>query len=65
VTSHISLQIRVGKKKAIPLTPILGRLALVVDMALLKGDIWPIASNETKEGRHISRRVKIDLYAGM
>jgi hypothetical protein len=33
VTGHISLQVTVGKKEAIPLTPLLGRLALFVDIA--------------------------------
>ena len=37
MTDHISLQVTVGKKEAIPLTPLLGRLALFVDIALL---IW-------------------------
>ena len=34
---HFSLQVRVGKKEAIPLTPLLGGLALVVNLALLNG----------------------------
>lgn len=50
---------------ATPLTPFLGRLALTVDTALLKGDIRPIASNETEGGRHMKRRVEIDLYMGI
>jgi hypothetical protein len=64
MTGHISLQIRVGKKASIPLTPLLGRLALVVDKALLNGNIRPIASNETEEGRHMKRRVEMNLCAG-
>ena len=62
---HFSLQVRVGKKEAIPLTPLPGRLALVADMGLLNGDIRPIASNEPEEGRHMICRVEIDLYAGI
>lgn len=62
---HISSQVRIGKKEAIPLTPFPGRLALAVDIALLNEDIRPIASNETEEGRHKKRRVEIDLYVGM
>ena len=61
---HFSLQVRVGKKAAIPLTPLPGRLALVADMGLMNGDLRPIASNETEEGRHMSRRVEIGLHAG-
>ena len=52
VIDHFSLQVRVGKKEAIPLTPLLGGLALVVNLALLNGDIRPIASNETEEEWH-------------
>jgi hypothetical protein len=37
VIDHFSLQVRVGTKKAIPLTPLLWKLALVVDMALQMG----------------------------
>lgn len=63
VTDHISLQVTVDKKEAIPLTPLLGKLALFIDIALLIGDIRPIVSNETAEGRQMNHRVKIDLYA--
>jgi hypothetical protein len=62
---HISLQVSAGKKEAIPLTSLLGRLAFAVDMALLNGDIGPIASNETEEGRHMNRCIEIDQYAGL
>ena len=65
VIDHFSLQVRGGKKEAIPLTPLSGRLALVADMGLLNGDIRPIANNEPEEGRHMICRVEIDLYAGI
>ena len=63
MNDHISLQVTVGKNEAIPLMPLLGRLALFVDIALLIGDIRPIVSNETEERRQMNHRVKIDLYA--
>ena len=37
VIDHFSLQVRVGTKEAIPLTPLLWKLALVVDLALRMG----------------------------
>ena len=65
VNANILFQITVRKKETIQLTPLLGGLALVVNLALLNGDIRPIASNETEEGRHTNNRVEIDLHAEM
>ncbi len=65
VTDNISLQITVSKKETFQPTPLRGRLALVVNLALLNGVIRPIASNENEEGRHTNNRVEIDLHAEM
>jgi hypothetical protein len=64
VIDHFSLQVRVGKKEAIPLTPLLWRLALVVDMALRMGISSRLRTMRLKKDG-TNRRVEIDLYQGI
>ena len=60
---HFSLQVRVGEKEPIPLTPILGGVG--TRGWHCEWTIRPIASDETEEGRHTNNRVEIDLLAEM
>ena len=65
VTNLSSLQVTVDKQEAIPLTPILGRWALVVDMALQMEISSRLREMRLKKDGTLNRPVEIDLYPGI
>lgn len=65
MTNLSALQVTVDKKEAIPLTPILGRWALVVDMALQMEISSRLRATRLKKDGTLNRPVEIDLYPGI